>query len=220
LGCPLSRQTLLHLIRRVPLAGDRTPRVLGVDDIAFRKRQAYGTILLDRERRQPGALLPEREAEPLGQWRRAHPGVEGITRDRARADADAARHGAPEAIQVAARFHLLQNLVEALAQVSHTHHQALTAVNDNIRRREVSLADGTVAVPPPPPTGQEKTAQRRARRVECHHQGWALREQGWPGHAIAAPLSLGKRTVLRDRRPATGPERTRRAGRGRRLLNP
>jgi transposase len=222
LGCTLSRQTLLRLIRRLPLAGDRTPRVLGVDDFALCKRQTYGTVLIDLERRQPVALLPDREAETLAQWLRAHPGVEVITRDRARAYADGARHGAPEATQVADRFHLLQNLVEALEQVFHTHRTALAAVNDALRRQGVPLVDGTVAVavPPPPPTGQEKTAQRRARRVECHQQVWALREQGWPGHAIAAHLGIGKSTVFRYLRTATLPERTRRADRGRSILNP
>jgi transposase len=221
-GCTLSRQTRLRIIRRVPLAGDRTPRVLGVDDFALRTRQTYGTVLIDLERRQPVARLPDREAETLAQCLRAHPGVDVITRDRARADADGAHHGAPEATQVADRLHLLQHLVEALEQVFHTHRTALAAVNDAIRRQGVPLVDGTVAVAvhPPPPTGQEKTAQRRARRVECHHQVWALREQGWPGHAIAAHLGSGKRTVLRYLRTATLPERTRRADRGRSILNP
>jgi transposase len=222
LGCPLSCQTLLRLIRRLPLAGARTPRVLGVDDFALRTRQTYGTVLIDLERRQPVALLPDREAETLAQWLRAHPGVEVITRDRARAYADGARHGAPEATQVADRFHLLQNLVEALEQVFHTHRTALVAVNDAIRGQGVALADGTVAVavPPAPPTGQEKTAQRRARRVECHQQVWALREHGWPGHAIAAYLGIGKSTVFRYLRTVTLPERTRHADRGRSILNP
>jgi len=222
LGCTLSRQTLLRIIRRLPLAGDRTPRVLGVDDFAFRKRQTYGTVLIDLERRQPVALLPDREAETLAQWLRAHPGVEVITRDRARAYADGARHGAPEATQVADRFHLLQNLVEALEQVFHTHQTALAAVNDAIRRQGVPLVDGTVAVavPPPPPTGQEKTAQRRARRVECHQQVWALHDRGWPGHAIATHLGIGKNTVFRYLRTTTLPERRRRRDRGHSVLNP
>jgi transposase len=222
LGCPLSRQTLLRLIRRLPLTGDRTPRVLGVDDFAFRTRQTYGTVLIDLERQQPVALLPDREAETLAQWLHAHPGVQIITRDRARAYADGARHGAPEATQVADRFHLLQNLVEALEQVFHTHRTALAAVNDAIRRQGVPLVDGTIAVPvpPAPPAGQEKTAQRRARRVECHHQVWALRQQGWPGHAIATHLGIGRSTVFRYLRTAALPERTRRADRGRSILNP
>jgi transposase len=207
---------------RMAIFAPAQPRVLGVDDFAFRKRQTYGTVLIDLERRQPVALLPDREAETLAQWLRAHPGVEVITCDRARAYADGTRHGAPEATQVADRFHLLQNLVEGLEQVFHTHRTALAAVNDAIRRQGVPLADGTiaVAVPPVPPTGQEKTAQRRARRVECHQQVWALRQQGWPGHAIATHLGIGRSTVFRYLRTATLPERTRRADRGRSILNP
>ena len=222
LGCALSRQSLLRLIRRLPLTGDRTPRVLGVDDFALRKRQTYGTVLIDLERRQPVALLPDREAETLAQWLRAHPGVEVITRDRARAYADGARHGAPEATQVADRFHLFQNLVETLEQVFHMHRTALAAVNDALRHQGVSLVDGTVAVavPPPPPTGQEKTAQRRARRIEYHQQVWALHEQGWPGHAIAAHLGIGRNTVFRYLRTTTLPERRRRRDSGHSVLNP
>jgi transposase len=104
--------------------------------------------------------------------------------------------------------------------VFQTHHQALAAVNEAIRRQGVSLADGTVAVPPPPPTRQEKTAPRRARRVECHQQGWALHDQGWPGHAIAAHLGIGKTTVCRDLRTATLPERRRRRDQSHSILTP
>jgi transposase len=199
LDIAMSRNTLWRLLRRLPVPSRGTPRVLGVDDFAFRKRQIYGTVLIDLERRQPVALLPDREAETVAMWLRAPPGVEVITRDRAKAYADGAHQGAPEATQVADRFHLLQNLVEALEQVFHTHGQTLEAVNDALRCQGVPLADGTVAaaVPPPPPTGQQKTAQRRARRVECHQQVWALRAHGWPGHGIATHLGIGKSTVLR-----------------------
>ena len=222
LGLMVSRQTLLRVIRRLPRPCGSTPQVLGVDDFALRTRQTYGTVLIDLERRQPVALLPDRETETLAQWLRAHPGVEVSTRDRARAYADGARQGAPEATQVADRFHLLQNLVEALEQVFHRHRAALAAANDAIRRQGVPLADGTmaVAVPPPLPTTQEKTAQRRARRVECHQQVWALHDRGWPGHAMATHLGIGKKTVFRDLRTPTLPERRRRRDSGHSILNP
>jgi len=100
-----------------------------VDDFALRKRQSYGTVLIDQERRYPVALLPERTAETLAQWLRGHPGVKVIARDRATAYAEGARYGAAAATQVADRFHLLQNLREALEQVFVTHGQALEAVN-------------------------------------------------------------------------------------------
>jgi transposase len=80
--------------------------------------------------------------------------------------------------------------------------------------------NGAGAVPPPLPTGQEKTAQSRARRVECHQQVWALHHQGWPGRAIAAHLGIGKNTVFRYLRTATLPERRRRRDGGHSVLNP
>jgi transposase len=106
--------------------------------------------------------------------------------------------------------------------VFHTHRTALAAVNEALRRQGMPLTDGTtaVAVPPPPPTGQGKTAQRRARRVECHQQVWALHEQGWPGHAIAAHLGIGKNTVFRYLHTTTLPERRRRRDGGHSVLNP
>src|SRR5207237_10218217 len=117
----VSRNTLLRGLRRLPVPVLPTPRVLGVDDWALRKRQTYGTILVDLERHQPVALLPDRTAEPVAQWLREHPGVEVIARDRSGAYAEGARHGAPGATQVAGRFHLLQYLDEALPQAFTRH---------------------------------------------------------------------------------------------------
>src|SRR5688572_9465585 len=114
---------------------------------------------MDLERRQPVALLNDREAETLADWLRAHPSVTMIARDRLKAYRDGARTGAPQATQVADRFHLLQNLAEALDQVFSAHGNALKAVSDARSRAPVVHADGRSAVPVPPrgPTPQEHT---------------------------------------------------------------
>jgi transposase len=195
-----------------------------VDDFALRKRQTYGTVLIDLERRQPVALLPDRTADIFAQWLRAHPGVTIIARDRSQAYADGARQGAPAAIQVADRFHLLQNLREALTQVFATHGQALEAVNALLRQHPVPLSDGAVAVPVPPAEtprpAQQRTAQRQARRRTLHAQVWALHHDGWTARAIAQHVGLSLRTVHRDLRSATFAPRKRRSDRGDSLLKP
>jgi transposase len=100
-AAPVSGATLLHLIRQAANAPPSPPRVLGVDDWAWRKGSAYGTILYDLERRCAIDLLPERTAETLAAWLERHSSVEIVVRDRAGAYAEGSRRGAPEARQVA-----------------------------------------------------------------------------------------------------------------------
>src|SRR5437867_10306648 len=220
----VSRNTLLRLLRRQPAPSFPTPRVLGVDDFALRKRQTYGTILVDLERRQPVALLPERTAAPVAQWLREHPGVEVIALDRASAYAEGARQGAPAATQVADRFHVLQNLADALTHVFTTHGRARDAVNATAHQQPVPLPDGTSAVPvPPPPTPpaeQARAAQRAARRQARYDAVWALHRQGWSTAAIAAQVGCSRRTIERYLQMPTWPVRQHRRHYGRSVLNP
>jgi transposase len=198
--------------------------VLGVDDFALRKRHTYGTILVDLERHQPVALLPERTAETVAQWLREHPGVEVITRDRSSAYAEGARQGAPAATQVADRFHLIQNLAEALTQVFTTHGQALDAVNATGRQQPVPLPDGSVAVPVPPPltppAEEARAAQRAVRRQAVYDAVWTLHRQGWSVRAIAGQVGRSDRTIERYLQMPTWPVRQHRRHYGRSIVNP
>jgi len=220
----LSRNTLLRLLRKRPTLSFPTPRVLGVDDFALRKRHTYGTILVDLERRQPVALLPDRTAETLAQWLREHPGVQVIARDRSSTYAEGARQGAAAATQVADRFHLLQNLAEALEPVFTTHDRALQAVNAAMRQQPVPLPDGTVAVavppPPTPPAEEARAAQRAARRQARYDEAWTLHRQGWSTAAIAAQVGCSRRTIERSLQMPTWPGRQHRRHYGRSVLNP
>jgi transposase len=219
-----SRNTLLRLLRRQPEPEAPPPRVLGVDDWALRKGHTYGTILVDLERRQPIALLPDRTAAPVAQWLREHPGVEVIARDRASAYAEGAKQGAPQAIQVADRFHLVQNLAEALEEVFTTQLQALNAVNATQHPQPVPLPDGTLAVPvPPPPTpprAQQQAAQRAAQRQARYDEVWRLHRQGWPVTAIASQVGCSPRTIERYLHLPTWPAPQHRRHYGRSVLNP
>jgi hypothetical protein len=121
IGMPTSDDTILRCLKQRAKARrpETTVCVVGIDDWAWRKGSTYGTIIVDLERREVVDLLPDRSAAATADWLKRHPDIEIISRDRCGSFAHGAHEGAPEARQVAHRFHILQNLREAIqAQLS------------------------------------------------------------------------------------------------------
>lgn len=99
--------TLLRYVRGSPSVVHPPPNAIGIDDWAFRRGHRYGTILVDLERHEVIDLLEDREAGSVSAWLKRHPEIRIIARDRGGAYAEAAAKGAPQAVQVADRWHLL-----------------------------------------------------------------------------------------------------------------
>ncbi len=224
MGLRVSRNTLLSLVRRIPKPSIVTPQTLGVDDFCFRKCKTYGTALIDLERRRPIALLKDAKAETLAQWLKDHPGVKVVSRDRSKAYESGIRIGAPLAIHVADRFHLMQNLAETLYQVFGMHNKALKAVDEAFSLASITQTDGTVVVRVPRPSREEEALrlveQRRAKKLSIYQQVWDLHRSGWKAKAIARKLGIGVTTVFRYLRTPTFPEPQARRSRGRSILVP
>jgi transposase len=210
---PASRSTVLRRVRRLPPPASPPPHVVGIDDWAWRKGHRYGTIVIDVERGCPIDVLEDRFTETVADWLRAHPEVQIVARDRAEAYASGIRQGAPEATQVADRFHLFHNLAATLEAVFSAHHRDLAALHEATRPEPVRLDADAVAVPVAPPVAspkaQQQMAQKRARRLATYEQVWALHRQGWSQRAMAAHMGCARLTVQRLLRAATFPERQR-----------
>jgi transposase len=214
LGMPVSHDTLIRLMRRQAPPACSTPRVLGVDDFSFKRGRKFGTILVDLILHKVVDVLPDREAETLVKWLREHTGIEIVSRDRAGSYADAVRRGAPGALQVSDRFHLLVNLQTTLVRYFERTHERLAslALQERLRqKKEVGVpADETrppVQLEPKPSTRTERHRQaRRAKRQNRYEEVIKLHEQGASQVAIAHLVGLDRDTVRRYIRAPGFPE--------------
>lgn len=188
-GIPASPDTLLRLLRQTTTAATPPPRVLSIDDLSLRRGRTYATIFVDLETHRPIDLLEGREAAPVTQWLAAHPSIEVIVRDRSETYADAARAGAPQAQQVADRFHLLQNASSALDEMLQSRRRRLTFTARD------PPPDPLTARPPSP--RQQRFAARRAARIARWEQVHALHAAGYSMRQIALQMGINRRTAGR-----------------------
>lgn len=205
LAMPTSADTLLRLVNRVSrLAEPRpVPRVLAVDDWSWRRARRYGTILVDLERNAVVDLLPDRQAATLAEWLRHHPGVEIVARDRAGAYADGIRQGAPNAIQVTDRWHLLRNLGDAVRAAVDRQHAAIRRITKQITEEAALPASNMASVAtdqinPIKPTAAEQRSQTAfARRQARYEEAARLKASGMSIKRIAAGLGAERKTIRR-----------------------
>jgi transposase len=212
LGLPTSDATVLRLVRDVPVPPVGLPRIVGIDDWAWRRGSHYGTIICDLEQHRPVDLLPDRAPDTIAAWLQAHPGIIAIGRDRGDPYIEGATRGAPDAVHTAQRapadrFHLVKNLGEAVE--SFLHH-----------KRPVLNRLGAGGCPPNPAAPRLQPWQARAEgESERRHAPWlarydavlALRAKGASIADIARSVEISRETVYRYLRLGAPPERKRRS---------
>ena len=159
LRLPTTPTTLLRLIRGAPLPPTPALQALGIDEWAWRRGHRYGTILVDLLTHRVVDLLPDRSAASVAAWMAQHPTITIVCRDRSDLYAEGIRRGAPEAVQVVDRFHLVQNLRQALETVLLDHRPALQAA-------AVCTAMALTPVDGPAPVRPMYRGRRRSPKLE------------------------------------------------------
>lgn len=177
-----SASTLLRVVQRHALSASPPVRVVGIDDWAWRRGQRYGTILVDLVRGRPVGLLQDYSVKAIAAWLQTQPQVQVVVRDRSPVGIAAATLGAPQAVQVADRFHLLLNLTDRLTD-GFAHHPPPRAVPG-----EASSERAPPAEPIPVPLSAQGP---------CFEQMQRLRTAGWSYRAIAQVVGVSYKTVER-----------------------
>ena len=198
LGFPISPDTLLRYIRSSPEPQLFPVIVLGVDDWAWRRGLRYGTILVDLERHRVIDLLPDRSPVSFADWLINHPGVGVISRDRGGEYREGARRGAPDAVQVADRFHLIKNLTAIVEKVFKRHARLVS---------EVPAPDSPKMLSPPRPDREAMRERTRMKTAEISEKIHSMAETGMSNAAIGRALNLSRQMIGKYLRSETPPER-------------
>lgn len=178
-------------------------RVLGVDDWCWKKGRRYGTILVDLERHTIIDLLPDRSCATFARWLRAHPSVRIISRDRGTEYAAAARQAAPQALQIADRFHLVRNLVQALelllarcaAELRPTHPERQSQQDPHRTTPPRSFPHPSAWRQQPDAQAERHYHTRQAQREERFEHACSLRSQGVSVVEIAKQVGMAERSI-------------------------
>ncbi|MFB6579447.1 ISL3 family transposase [Streptomyces sp. NPDC056402] len=198
LGIRASRSTLLRRVMDLPDPAVGTPEAVGVDDFALRRGHVYGTVITDAATHRVLDLLPDRDAGTLAPWLAEHPQIDVICRDRASAYADAATTAAPQARQVADRYHLWANLVSAVEKTVVDHRQCLHTLPTPLPEAEPQWE-----APDPEQPAPAEPAGKMAKRRRLHHAlVHDLLDQGHSERAVARHLGWSRNTVRRYARAA------------------
>src|SRR5260370_7790018 len=176
---------------------------LGIDDWSFRRGRQFGTILVNLATHEMIDLLPDRETEPAQSWMEEHPEIDVVSRDRGEDYASAARFGAPQARQVADRFHLAQNLTEMveeiLARCRAEIRKAAKGTNPSSEQQAGGDKEPTASFntrpPAPDPLAGSAHLAHHAERSDRYHQRLELRKEGVTSNDIPLPLNLAEPTL-------------------------
>lgn len=207
LGMPTTPDVLLRIIRAASLPAIGTPESVGVDDFALRKGRIYAGLIVDHDARRPLDVLPDCAPATIAEWLAAHPSIRIVSRDRGTAIIEGVTRGAPQATQIADRWHLLKNLGEALERLlvrqrAEWHHILVADKLEEPANEMVipALQESDTRTKRRAPTiraiqaAQERQA-RRDHRVARYEEARRLSAQGWSLRAIARTMHLNRHTV-------------------------